>query len=179
MWNRLESELRKLCYRIRFGSRFRAHPSSIILRPSLIQLERGASLELGPGAVIERGCRVVVRERLVLNEDAYVGAGCTLIAYARLTVGRRALLGERVSIHTEDHGPYWNRNMFCVADVTVGDDVWICAGTVVAKGSDIGARTTVGANSFVNSRIPPDVLAVGCPARPTRPLAQPTEKEKP
>ena len=151
--------------RVAFGAR------STLLRPELLQIEGGGRLIVEPDAVIARGARIVVRDAVLrIGRGAYVGPGSTLIAYADVTVGERVLIGERVSIHSEDHGPVGRRDMFCVSPVVIGEDAWICAGTVVSKGAVIGAGTTVGANSFVRGELPAHVLAAGSPARTIRPL---------
>lgn len=117
------------------------------------------------------GARVVVKDGVLrIGERAYVGPHATLVAFTDVTIGPRVLIGERVSIHSEDHGPAGDRDAFRVAPVVIGADVWLCAGTVVAKGSTVGAGTTVGANSFVRGEIPAGVLAVGAPARAVRQL---------
>lgn len=51
------------------------------------------------------------------------------------------------------------------APIVVGDDVWIGANTVVLPGVNIGSCSIIGANSLVNSTIPPYSLAYGTPAK--------------
>lgn len=151
--------------RVSFG------PGSIVLRPELIQVARGARLVLEAGAVITVGARIVVRDGVLrIGAGAYVGPHATLVAYTDVFIGPRVLIGERVSIHSEDHGPVGDRDTFRVAPVEIGADVWVCAGTVVSKGSTIGAGTTIGANSFVRGAIPAGVLAAGAPATVLRRL---------
>lgn len=169
---RLQSLWYRLLVTLTTGGRVRFGPGAIVLRPELIQVAPGARVVLGAGAVLNRGARVVVRDGvLLIGAGAYVGPHVTLVAYADVTIGPRALIGERVSIHSEDHGPVGNRDLFCVDPISIGADAWICAGTVVSKGSTVGAGTTVGANSFVRGDIPPGVLAVGAPAIVVRRLA--------
>ena len=152
--------------RVRFGR------GAIVLRPELIQVAPGGQVVLEAGAVLNRGARVVVRDAvLTIGAGAYVGPHVTLVAYADVTIGPRVLIGERVSIHSEDHGPVGNRDLFCVDPIKIGADAWICAGAVVSKGSSVGAGTTVGANAFVRGDLPPGVLAVGAPAAVVRRLA--------
>jgi len=100
----------------------------------------------------------------------YVGKNATLIAFAPLTIGSRTLIGENVSIHTEDHGPAGRRDEYLVSPVIVDEDTWIGAGAVVLRGCSIGAGTTIGANSVVTGDIPPSVLAAGAPATVRRAL---------
>ena len=168
---RLQSLWYRLLVRLSTRGRVRFGRGVIVLRPELVQVAPGALLVLEDGAVLNTGARVVVRDgRLTIGARTYVGPHATLVAYTDVVIGRRVLIGERVSIHSEDHGPAGDRDAFRVAPITVGDDVWLCAGTVVAKGSTIGAGTTIGANSFVRGEIVARVLAAGAPARVIRSL---------
>jgi maltose O-acetyltransferase len=151
--------------RVTFG------PGAIVLKPELIQVARGARLVLEAGAVLNVGARVIVRDGVLrIGERTYVGPHATIVAFTDVRIGPRVLIGERVSIHSEDHGPAGDRDAFRVAPVVIDADVWLCAGTVVSKGSTVGAGTTVGANSFVRGDIPAGVLAAGAPARVVRQL---------
>jgi acetyltransferase-like isoleucine patch superfamily enzyme len=167
----IQSLFYRLLYRILTRGRVSFGAGAILLKPELLQVEPGGRLVLEPGAVIARNARVVVRDAVLrIGRGAYVGPGSTLIAYADVTIGDRVLIGERVSIHSEDHGPVGRRDDFRVAPVTIGADAWICAGVVVSKGAEIGEGTTVGANSFVRGALPEHVLAAGSPARVIRSL---------
>lgn len=49
--------------------------------------------------------------------------------------------------------------------ITIGNDVWIGAHSVVLSGVTIGDGAVVGANSVVNRDIPPYAIVAGCPAK--------------
>jgi acetyltransferase-like isoleucine patch superfamily enzyme len=168
---RLQSLWYRLLVTLTTRGRVSFGPGAIVLRPELIQIAPGARLVLEAGAVLNTGARVVVRDGVLrIGERAYVGPHATLVAFTDVTIGPRVLIGERVSIHSEDHGPAGDRDQYRVAPVDIGADVWLCAGTVVSKGSRIGAGTTIGANSFVRGEIPAGVLAAGAPAKVVRRL---------
>lgn len=59
--------------------------------------------------------------------------------------------------------------------ITVGNNVWIGAGTTVLAGVTIGDNSVIGAGSVVTKDIPPGVVAVGVPCRVMREI---TEEEK-
>jgi maltose O-acetyltransferase len=54
--------------------------------------------------------------------------------------------------------------------ITIGDDVWIGAGTIVFPGVTIGDGASIGAGSLVTTDIPPHTLAYGQPCRVQRTL---------
>ena len=59
--------------------------------------------------------------------------------------------------------------------ITVGNNVWIGAGSVVLAGVTIGDNAVIGAGSVVTRDIPSDVVAVGVPCRVMRKI---TEEDK-
>lgn len=56
--------------------------------------------------------------------------------------------------------------------VTIGDNVWICAGVIVLPGVTIGSNCVIGAGSVVTKDIPPNSLAVGNPCKVIRELLE-------
>lgn len=50
-------------------------------------------------------------------------------------------------------------------EVVIGDNVWISAQCVIAKGSKLGNNVVVGANSFVNKEFSDNSIIAGSPAR--------------
>ena len=52
-----------------------------------------------------------------------------------------------------------------VKKITIGNNVWIGANCVCAKGSSLGDGAVLGACSFLNTSIPDRKLAVGSPAK--------------
>jgi carbonic anhydrase/acetyltransferase-like protein (isoleucine patch superfamily) len=77
-------------------------------------------------------------------------------------VGSRVTVGHSVTLH----------------GCTIGDHVIVGMGSTVLDRAEIGERVILGAGSLVTpgTRIPPGVLAVGAPARASRPL-KPEELE--
>ena len=52
--------------------------------------------------------------------------------------------------------------------ITIGDNVWIGAGSTVLAGVSIGANSVIGAGSVVTKSIPSGVVAVGVPCKVLR-----------
>jgi acetyltransferase-like isoleucine patch superfamily enzyme len=137
-----------------------------VARTERLHVGPQGSLAIGSRSIIEPGARLVVTGTLVIEDDVYVGRDAVIIAFERVTIGAGSLLGERVSIHDENHGGPHDRQAFRTAPVSIGAQVWLAAGVVVTSGAEIGAGTTVGANAVVTGRLPSRVTAVGIPARP-------------
>jgi len=54
--------------------------------------------------------------------------------------------------------------------IVIGDNVWLGSGAIVLPGVTIGENTVVGAGAVVPRDLPPNVVAVGNPARVVRTL---------
>jgi acetyltransferase-like isoleucine patch superfamily enzyme len=176
---RLEGEPRDERWRARLrAARGRArYALAVAARPRLagppLHLGARSRLEVGPGGSLTRGRRVVLDADVVvvaaapvrLGDDVYIGRGCHLVAFSGLTIGNRVRLGERVSIHDEDHA---RGGGYLTSPVTIGDDVWIAAGAVVLRGVTIGAGAVVAAGAVVREDVPPGALVGGVPARVLR-----------
>ena len=151
-------------FKTRFGSRFDG--SSFILRKaSLVRVSRGAHISIGRNTFIERGARIVVKSSLSIGDNVYIGKNATVVAFSKLVIESDTLIGENVSIHTENHGPFFAREQFSSSPIHIGKRVWIGAGAVVTSGVSIGSGVTVGANSVVNKTFPENCLIAGVPAK--------------
>lgn len=151
--------------------------------PRLI-LERGVAIELRPGGELVRGRDVfaarnvslAVGGRLELGAGTFLGAGTVIACFDAVTIGEGSLLGERVSVHDENHvveprSALAERNIrYATAPVTIGRHVWLGANVVVLPGVTIGDDTTVAAGSVVTRDLPAGVLAAGAPATVRREL---------
>lgn len=51
------------------------------------------------------------------------------------------------------------------SNITIGEDCWIGANSVIVSGVNISNGAIIGANSFVNKDIPAYSIAIGSPAK--------------
>ena len=83
-------------------------------------------------------------------------------------LGDGVLFGPKVSIISANHNFNDNRSESIVREsdkIIIHDNVWLGVGVVVLPGVTIGKNSIIGANSTVVKNIPPNVVAVGSPAR--------------
>jgi len=141
-----------------FGPRTRA----LVLAPG--------SLSLGTGVVLRGDAQIYVQGECTFGRDVFVNRWFSLSCYEAVAIGDRVRIGERVSIHDENHDTASDVRAFLTERVTLGEAAWIGAGVTILPGSTIGAGSIVGAGSVVRGEIPPRSLAAGVPARVIRSL---------
>lgn len=141
---------------------------------------------IGPGCRIDRGWRVVLGARSVLQKDVWIaivsdagnleagdhcflGRGTTIEVSQKVTIGRGALIGPGVYITDHNHGTRRGVPMFeqaCVAaPVRIGSNVWIGAGVVILPGVTIGEGAVVAAGAVVTKDVLANAIVGGAPAR--------------
>lgn len=149
-----------------------------------ISKSKGSTIEIG------RGCRFASRQtsnlmgvnhRCMLSTSSpcstlQIGDRCgftgvTIWCFEKITLGNNVRVGANVTImdgdaHQDD--PRSGEN----SPITIEDNVWIGANTIVLKGVTIGRNTLIGAGSVVTKSIPANVLAAGNPCRVIRSLEE-------
>jgi maltose O-acetyltransferase len=123
-------------------------------------------------------------KNIKMGEHFFSNINCLIMDYEKVSIGDNVWLGPNVSILTVSHPmeaedrrvayfqdsfePNKRGNKEIVAPITIGDDVWIAAGSVICAGVTIGNRSVIGAGSIVTRDIPDGVFACGVPAKVIR-----------
>lgn len=99
-------------------------------------------------------------------------SGTSIYAAKKITIGENCNFGGNTAIWDTDFHPLdykarriHDKSKIQKAAVTIGDDVFIGANTIILKGVTIGNRAIVGAGSVVSKNIPSDEIWAGNPAR--------------
>jgi lipopolysaccharide O-acetyltransferase len=103
-----------------------------------------------------------------------------ICAMQNVTIGDNVLMASRIYISDNSHGYYKGDEKDTSPDippierayyksfVAIEDNVWIGEGVVILPGVTLGRGCIIGANSVVTKSIPPNVIAVGIPAKPIK-----------
>ena len=128
--------------------------------------------EIGEGCYIEPPLRANWGGRFVkFGRGVYANFNLTLVDDTEITVGDYTMFGPNVTLATAGHpvlpelrekGYQYN------APIKIGRNCWLGAGVIVLPGVSIGDNTVVGAGSVVTKDLPPNVIAVGTPAKVLR-----------
>lgn len=124
------------------------------------------------GNIIGKGTWVATNtflRKCDIGNNVYIGANC-VINYAH--IGNYCSIAPAVQIGGMEHA--YNKLTTCAhlsdeqtygLKTIIEDDVWIGAACIIKQGIHIGRGAVIGANSFVNSDVPPYSVFFGTPAR--------------
>ena len=119
-----------------------------------------------------------------IGATTFVNANCVFLDSAEIRIGANGLIAPGVQLLTATHPLRAADRIVPAAErgngrspyrtfarpITIGNDVWIGAGTIVFPGVTVGDGATIGAGSLVTSDVPPNSLAYGQPCRVQRTL---------
>ncbi len=104
-----------------------------------------------------------------LGKGTYINVNCSFIDDGKITIGDAVMFGPAVTIATVGHpiNPKMREYMYC-DHVTIGNNCWIGANSVICPGVTIGENTVIGAGSVVTKDIPANCIAAGNPCKVIR-----------
>lgn len=128
----------------------------LVFHGAWISVERQAWDRAEPALRI--GDRVLIRSR------------ATISAAAEVTIGDDVTIAGGVSIIDSDHtwrggGPNVMHSPLDATPVSIGSGTWIGEQCVLLRGSRVGSRCLIAANSVVKGELPDGCVAAGAPAR--------------
>ncbi|WP_454300072.1 sugar O-acetyltransferase [Salana multivorans] len=126
---------------------------------------------LGEGAYVKPPLFVDYGENIHIGARTFVNYNLTALDVASITIGADCQLGPNIQLLTPTHpiDPEPRRDKLEAAQpIVLEDNVWLGGGVIVCPGVRIGENSVVGAGSVVTKDIPPNVIAVGNPARVIR-----------
>jgi maltose O-acetyltransferase len=107
---------------------------------------------------------------LTIGDWTLINFGCWVDVCHEVRIGNHVMLAPRVSILDNAKHEVQPGTARYKGPVVIEDNVWIGQNVVVMSGVKIGQGSVIGANSVVSKDIPPNVFAVGAPARVVRQL---------
>jgi maltose O-acetyltransferase len=126
---------------------------------------------LGQQTVIRPPLYVDYGMNIRVGARTFVNYGLVALDVHEITIGDDVQIGPNVQLLTPIHPvePEARRDKLEAArPITIGNNVWLGGGVIVCPGVTIGENTVVGAGAVVTRDLPPNVVAVGNPARVLR-----------
>ncbi|MCQ2078592.1 MAG: sugar O-acetyltransferase [archaeon] len=106
-----------------------------------------------------------------IGKRTFINSGCTLLDQGGIEIGEDVMFGPQVMLVTTNHPLDPTRRTDMVHEkITIGDNVWIGADSMVLPGVAVGRDAVIAAGSLVTRDVPPRTLVMGRPARVVREL---------
>ena len=134
----------------------------------------GEEVWIEPPFFVDYGAHVHIGDR------TFVNVNCVFLDSAEIRIGADGLIAPAVQLLTATHPIRASERILPAGrtqdspyrtfakPITIGDRVWLGAGTIVMPGVTIGDDVTIGAGSLVATDIPSGALAFGHPCRVQR-----------
>lgn len=125
---------------------------------------------------------------LVFGDSVQMNDYVHITAMESVKIGNNVLMASKIYISDCSHGSYAGDTNDCnpksipidrplfSKPVIIEDNVWLGEFVSVLPGVIIGKGSIIGANSVVSKNIPPNVIAVGIPAKPIKKYNFETQK---
>ena len=167
--------------KLRHGRRLVLDGLAFIGPGVVLQIKRGARVELGRWSWLGHGTKIRCHEGVVsIGAKTVLGQECTISAYQHVSIGRECVIADRVMLIDFDHGvvevdrPIRLQGIY-KRDVRVGHNVWIGYGACILRGVTVGDNAVIGTNSGVTKDVPANAVVGGVPARVLRMRDEPKE----
>ncbi len=134
--------------------------------------------EMGDNAVITPPFWCDYGYNISLGDYFYSNHNMIITDGAKVTFGDHVFIAPNCCFTTAEHAidPEMRKKGFEIAKpITIGNNVWIGAGSTILAGVEIGDNSVIGAGSVVTKSIPAGVVAVGVPCKVLRQI---TEEDK-
>lgn len=143
-------------------------------------------IDLSVGLTTGVGCRIEAypfkKKSIIIHfgQNVEINDYVHIAGIESIYIGNNVLIASKVFISDIQHGCYGGDNPHSSPDlipnerpltaksVVIEDNVWIGESVSVLPGVTIGRGTIIGANSVVSKSLPPNVIAVGSPAKPIK-----------
>jgi len=112
--------------------------------------------------------RIVIPWNLSIGDDSSIGEEALIYNLGPVTIGARATVSHRAHLCAGSHD-YGDPTLPLLRlPISIGDDVWVCAQSLVGPGVSIGDGAVVGAGAVVMKDVAAWTVVAGNPAQPVK-----------
>ena len=128
----------------------------------------------------EQSLQKLIRRGLIIGRNPCIMSGCIIDPSHcwHIKIGDDVVIAPNVHILAHDSGSKLFLNYTRIANVTIGNKVFIGAGSIILPGVSIGDNVIIGAGSVVTHNIVSNSVAIGVPAKVITTLETYLERKK-
>lgn len=131
-----------------------------------IEINKGGKLTIGKKFKLGSYSRIRVRSKgaLTIGNQVAFNQGNIIVCHDKITFGNNVQVGPNVLFYDHDHDFRAEKGLekliYKTAPITVGNNVWIGANTVVLRGTTIGDDCVIGAGCVVKGNVPAGTILI-------------------
>ncbi len=148
------------------GKRFKASFPAIMSPLTEVTVEGKSKLHIGKKLKMHNGAKIRVRKggTLEIGKNFGMSNSCVVTAYEHIKIGDNVMLGPNVLIYDQDHDYRAEGGVaamkFKTAPITIGNNVWIGANTLILRGTTIGDNSVIGGGTVVKGTFPENSVII-------------------
>lgn len=145
---------------------FKFYPLELFSVNSEMSIGKNSKVILGKYVRCQSNVRIRARKNAILNigDNTAFNTGCVITCRHNIDIGSGVIFGQNVLIYDHDHDFRAEGGIkakkYKYGKVTIGDNCWIGANTVILRGTTIGNNCVVGAGSVINGNYPDNSVIV-------------------
>lgn len=127
-------------------------------KTTIISIDNKAKFNVGYKFRTRKNVEINVRDGANLNigNNVFLNSGCIITAREKIQIGDNTIMGPYVIIYDNDHkitNGEIEHNSYDTAPIIIGKNVWIGAGTIILRGTEIGDNCVIASGTVVKGRI--------------------------
>lgn len=151
----IPSLLRILYFRIRYHGSVSIDIHQNIEKNVEICMENGGKINVGYSGNIRRQTSLhAFGGSIIIGDHFFANRNVSITSMELIEIGNYVQIGNNVVIVDHNHNYKKGNNYFTHKSITIGDNVWIGANSVVLQGTHIGNNCVIAAGSIVLEDIP-------------------------
>lgn len=158
--------IKSLMIKAERGSKARLSFPVLIASGTEVSVDKGGELSVGKNLSMRRGCRLNVRShaKVIIGDHLYMNTNCMISAHDCITIGDNVEFGPGVLVYDQDHDFRVEGGItakkFKVSPVTIGNNVWVGANSIILRGTNIGDNCVIAAGSIIKGSFPANSVIV-------------------
>lgn len=173
-WRKVEIIVGVIRAKVRRVGTIKSHPilhPRVKIRNTNGKLTLGSLTEVHENVVISMAGTSENKAQITVGKRTSIWYGTVISAKQSVTIGDNCAISWNCTIIDNDMHEIvelTGEARSGTKGVSIGNNVWIGANSMILKGVTIGDGAVVGAGSIVTKDVPPRTLVLGIPAKPVR-----------
>lgn len=154
---KITQSIRYLVYKLKFHDQLIIEKSSVIPKTTIFRINGNGRITIGKNVELREGCILNVSNGglIKINDNVFINDYSTLNARERVVIDEGVQIGQGVKIYDHDHD-YDKEDFkyfFKISPVFIGKNTWIGSNVILLRGSNIGKRCIIGANTVIKGNV--------------------------